>query len=189
VRPIVVGTDVPRRVAVVAASGLWRWRFRGGVASDAFTALWGSIFDWLAAERADHRAALPDDRSVRSGEPVRWRRGSPADSLVTVVLRQRGAPARVDTVTLRFGPDASIVETAPMAPGLYDITVRGGSSLIAVNASREWLPRAPRLSGGVVSGTLAADAAPRLRAAGWPYVVAILLLCIEWVLRRRRGMR
>jgi hypothetical protein len=38
-KPIVVGSDEPRRVAIVAASGLWRWRFRGGVASDAFTAL------------------------------------------------------------------------------------------------------------------------------------------------------
>ena len=40
-KPIVVGTDEPRRVAIVGASGLWRWRFRGGVASDAFTAALG----------------------------------------------------------------------------------------------------------------------------------------------------
>jgi len=42
-KPLVVGTDSPRRVAVVAAAGLWRWRFRGGVAADAFTAFWGGI--------------------------------------------------------------------------------------------------------------------------------------------------
>jgi hypothetical protein len=70
-KPIVVGSDEPRRVAIVAASGLWRWRFRGGTASDAFTALWGSIFDWLAAQRADRRAAVPDERLLRAGEPVR----------------------------------------------------------------------------------------------------------------------
>ena len=91
-KPIVVGTDEPRRVAIVAASGLWRWRFRGGVASDAFTALWGSIFDWLAAERADRRAAVPDERLLRAGDPVRWRRGtSGEDSVVVIALRQRGA--------------------------------------------------------------------------------------------------
>lgn len=187
-RPILVGTDEPRRVAIVAASGLWRWRFRGGVASDAFTALWGSIFDWLAAERADRRAAVPDDRVLRAGEPVRWRRGSPTDSIVVVTLRQRGA-ARVDSLTLRFGPGVSIVETRPMAPGIYEASTRGGGALLAVNASREWLPRAPRVARDAVRGMISADVAPRLRGIGWVYALVILFLCGEWILRRRRGMR
>jgi len=187
-KPILVGSDEPRRVAIVAASGLWRWRFRGGVASDAFTALWGSIFDWLAAERADHRAAVPDDRMLRAGDPVRWRRGSPTDSVVSVALHQRGT-SRVDSLTLRFGGSASVVETQPLAPGIYDATTRGGSALLAVNPSREWLPRPPRVPAGPVRGALSADVGPRLRTAGWAYALAILLLCVEWILRRKRGMR
>jgi hypothetical protein len=187
-KPILVGTDEPRRVVVVAASGLWRWRFRGGVASDAFTALWGSIFDWLAAERADHRAAVPEDRLLRAGDPVRWRRGSPTDSVVSVTLHQRGS-ARVDSLTLRFGGTASVVETRPLAPGIYEATTRGGTALLAVNPSREWLPRPPRIAPGPVRGVISADVGPRLRAAGWAYALAILLLCVEWILRRRRGMR
>src|SRR6185312_7373030 len=167
-RPVVVGTDEPRRVAIIAASGLWRWRFRGGVASDAFTAVWGSIFDWLAAERAARRAAVPDERALRAGDPVRWRRGSAADTSVTVVLRRRDT-TRVDTLTLRFAPGVNIVESAPLAAGIYDATVRGGSALLAVNASREWIPRAPRVQSGAVRGSIAADAAPRLRTAGWAY--------------------
>ena len=115
-RPILVGTDEPRRVAIVAASGLWRWRFRGGVASDAFTALWGSIFDWLAAERADRRAAVPDERLVRAGDMVRWRRGSANDSVVAIALRRRGSPG-VDSLTLRFPAGTTIVETHPLAAG------------------------------------------------------------------------
>jgi hypothetical protein len=187
-RPVVVGSDEPRRVAIVAASGLWRWRFRGGVASDAFTALWGSIFDWLAAERADRRAAVPDERLLRAGDPVRWRRGSATDSVVSVVVRQRGA-ARVDSLTLHFGPGASVMETPPLAPGLYEATTRGGTALLAVNASREWLPRAARVTPGAVSGAVSSDAVPLLRNAGWAYALAILLLCAEWILRRRQGMR
>ncbi|HEY4306479.1 MAG TPA: hypothetical protein VGM82_18535 [Gemmatimonadaceae bacterium] len=187
-KPIVVGTDEPRRVAIVAASGLWRWRFRGGAASDAFTALWGSIFDWLAAQRADKRAAVPDERLLRAGDPVRWRRGSPTDTVVSVALRARGA-TRVDSLTLRFPANATIVESKPLAPGIYDATVRGGSALIVVNASREWLPRAARIASGRVRGSVAADNAPRLRDKGWAYALAILLLCAEWILRRRRGMR
>ena len=187
-KAIVVGTDEPRRVAVVAASGLWRWRFRGGAASDAFTALWGSIFDWLAAQRADKRAAVPDERLVRAGDPIRWRRGSPTDTVVSIALRERGA-TRVDSLTLRFPANATIVESKPMPPGIYDASVRGGTALVVVNASREWLPRAMRVSAGGVRGSVASDNAPRLRDKGWAYALAILMLCAEWVLRRRRGMR
>ncbi|HEV8447704.1 MAG TPA: hypothetical protein VGQ44_12820 [Gemmatimonadaceae bacterium] len=188
-RPVVVGMEEPRRVAVIAASGLWRWKFRGGVSGDAFTAVWGSVFDWLAAERADHRAAVPDERVVRAGDPVRWRRGSAADSLVTVVVQQHGAP-RGDTLTLRFPPGVSVTQTPPLAAGVYDVTTRGGSVLLPVNPSREWLPRSPTVKAGEQTrSTLSADAAPRIRGAGWAYALAILLVCVEWVLRRRRGMR
>jgi hypothetical protein len=188
-KPIVIGTDEPRRVAVIAASGLWRWRFRGGVAADAFTAFWGSVFDWLAAERADHRAAVPDERVVRAGDPVRWRRGSAGDSVVTVTLQRRGAP-RVDTLTLRYPLGVTVVETRALSAGIYDVATRGGSAVLPVNPSREWLPRAPTVSGNDrTRGTLSADAAPRIRGAGWAYALAILLLCLEWILRRRRGLR
>lgn len=187
-KPIVVGMDEPRRVAIVAASDLWRWRFRGGASSDAFTALWGSIFDWLAAERADRRAAVPDERLLRAGEPVRWRRGSPNDSVVSVFLQRRGTTGG-DSLTLRFAPQASIVESKSLAPGVYDVTTRGGSAVLVVNPSREWLPRAPRVVSGGVRGSAAADSAPRLRDEGWAYALAILLLCAEWILRRRRGLR
>jgi hypothetical protein len=187
-KPIVVGSDAPRRVVIVAASGLWRWRFRGGAASDAFTALWGSIFDWLAAQRADRRAVVPDERLLRAGEPVRWRRGAPSDTVVAVALRQRGG-TRVDSVTLRFSRDENMVESPPLAPGIYEAAVRGGTSVLAVNPSREWLPRAPRVATGGVRGSVSADTAPRLRDHGWAYALAILMLCAEWLLRRRRGMR
>jgi len=126
---------------------------------------------------------------VRAGDPIRWRRGSATDSLVTVVVQQRGA-ARGDTLMLRFPPGVTVVETRPLADGVYDITTRGGSSLLPVNPSREWLPRAPTVTGtDRTRGTLSADAAPRIRGAGWAYAVAILLVCAEWILRRRRGMR
>ena len=187
-KPIVVGTDEPRRVAIVAASGLWRWQFRGGVAGDAFTAFWGSIFDWLAAERTDRRAAVVDDRLVRAGDPVRWRRGSPQDSVVTLTLQRRGT-GRVDSLTLRFPANSNIVETKPLPAGTYEVSTRGGTALLPVNESREWLPRAPRVSAIGASSVLSADATPRLRVFGWVYALVILMLCAEWIIRRSRGMR
>ncbi len=188
-KPLIVGMEEPRRVAVISASGMWRWKFRGGVSGDAFTAFWGSVFDWLAAERADRRAAVADERVVRAGDPVRWRRGSAGDSTVSVVLRRRGT-TRDDTLTLRFPLGTSVVETPALAAGIYDVTMRGGSAVLPVNPSREWIPRAPTIAAGDrASGALSADAAPRIRGAGWAYGLAILVLCIEWILRRRRGMR
>lgn len=190
-RVIIAGSDTPRRLVIVAASGLWRWRFRGGASADAFTALWGSLFDWLAAERADRRAAVPTGIVVRAGEPVRWHRGSATDSSVLVVLRRvaRNDSARVDSMTLRFHGDATIAESPSLAPGLYTATVRGGSTMLAVNNAREWLPRAPRVKGGAIGGGVPVDAAPRLRSAGWAYALLLILLCAEWVVRRRLGMR
>lgn len=187
-KPIVVGSDEPRRVAIIGASGLWRWEFRGGVAADAFTAFWGSIFDWLAAERTDRRAAVVDDRLVRAGDPVRWRRGSPQDSVVTLTLQQRGT-GRIDSLTLRFPSNGNVVESKPLPVGIYQVSTRGGMALLPVNESREWLPRAPRVAAVGAGGVLSADATPRLRVFGWVYALVILMLCAEWILRRARGMR
>jgi len=192
-RTIIAGTDTPRRLVIVAASGLWRWRFRGGASADAFTALWGSLFDWLAAERADRRAAVPTGVVVRAGDPVRWHRGSASDSSVLVVLRRLGSArtdsARVDSMTLHFRGDATVVESPSLSPGLYTATVRGGTTMLAVNNSREWLPHSPRVKAGAVGGGVPVDSPPRLRTAGWAYALLLLLLCAEWVVRRRVGMR
>jgi|SRR5689334_3863003 len=196
-RVIIAGSDTPRRLVVVSASGLWRWRFRAGASADAFTALWGSLFDWLAAERADRRAAVPTGVVLRAGEPVRWHRGSPTDSSVLVVLRRLGSgsakprddSARVDSMTIRFRGDATVTESPALAPGLYTATVRGGTTMLAVNNSREWLPRATRVRAGAIGGGVPVDSAPRLRTAGWAYALLLLFLCAEWVVRRRVGMR
>jgi hypothetical protein len=58
--------DGARRTVIVPASGLWRWRLRGGRASDAFDAVWGSVFDWVGTE-------------PRSGAPVAARAKASAE--------------------------------------------------------------------------------------------------------------
>lgn len=187
-RPVVAGRDAPRRVVTMTASGFWRWRFRGGASADAYSALLGGIFDWLAAERADRRGAVPDEGVLRAGQPVRWRRGSSADSLVRVLLRRRGGHA-ADSLLLRFPPGTTVQETAPMPAGVYDVTVPGGQALLVVNASSELLPeRATVSSAGVGRRSNLADARGA-RRNGWLYAVVIALLCVEWVLRRRMGLR
>lgn len=188
-RALVAGNDTPRRSVTIVGGGFWRWQFRGGNSADAFAAFWGGIFDWLAGERADKRAAIPDATSFRAGEPIRWRRGSAADSVTTVTWRKRNAPARNDSLVLRFPAGANIVETPPMEEGEYDIFVRGGQAILAVNASAEWLPRPVRLKAGVVRAGAPVGAQPRLRDHGWVYALIIAALCAEWLVRRKVGLR
>ena len=187
-RVAVRGTASGRHVVVVRASGFWRWRFRGGVAADAYAALWGGIFDWLAAERPDARPAIPADSVLRAGDPVRWRRGSgTGDSTSSVVLVPRDG-GRADSLVLRFGPKGT-AESAPMAAGVYDVRMAGGSALLVVNASREWMPNRPVLRSGRIGGGAVAGGAPRLRAVWWIFLALIGALCAEWIARRRLGLR
>ena len=188
-RPAIAGVERPRRVVTVAASGLWRWRFRGGAGSDAYAALWGSIFDWLAAERRDVRAAVPEEGALRAGDAVRWRLGSVGDSAVRVTLSRRGDAAAVDSLTLRFPGGATLAESPALPPGIYEARASGGSSLVVVNQSREWLPARPSVSAGRIGTAAAAGDAPRLRTLPWAYALALALLCAEWLLRRRLGLR
>jgi hypothetical protein len=183
----VVGTLSGRRIVIVNATGLWRWQFRGGVAADAYAALWGGIFDWLSAERPDVRVALPVEGAVRAGEPVEWRRGSGTDSVVTVVMSRRGTSV-ADTVALHFG-SGSTAESAPMVRGVYDARTTGGASLLVVNPSREWVPNRARARAGAIGGGAVAGLATRVRTLWWVYLALVGALCGEWIVRRSLGLR
>ncbi|HEY7877532.1 MAG TPA: hypothetical protein VIC55_04875 [Gemmatimonadaceae bacterium] len=192
-RPAIAGVGSAgaggRRVVVVGASGFWRWQFRGGATADAYVALWGSIFDWLSAERPDARAASPAEGVLRAGDPIRWRRGTSShDSVVVAVLRKHG-DTRDDSVAIRFGGGATVAQTDPMPPGVYDVRVPGGAAVLVVNPSRELLPRTRSVVGGSVGGAAAFGNQRRLRDQWWAYVVLLGALCAEWLLRRRRGLR
>lgn len=188
-RPALVGWETPRRIAVLGASGFWRWRFRGGVKSDAYSALFGALYDWLAAGRTDRRAVVPDGEPLRAGMPVRWRRGAPADSVANVVIVRKDATAQRRTVSVRFADGANTAETPALPVGIYEVTTTGGTSLLAVNPSRELVPRRPTVKSGAVGGEPAVGEAPVLRDRAWIYVLVVLLLCAEWLLRRRAGLR
>jgi hypothetical protein len=184
-----VGWDAPRRVAVLGAAGFWRWRFRGGVRAEAYDAFFGSLYDWLVVGRTDRRAAMPAGPPVRAGEPIRWRRGAAADSVVPLTIARRSATGRVYSVQLRFSDTATVAESPPLMPGLYDVKMEGGQALLPVNASRELIPRRVVVRSGAVGGAAVAGEAPTARDYGWLFLIAVLLLCAEWLLRRRVGLR
>ena len=188
-RPVIAGTESPRRVIGVGASGFWRWHFRGGASAEAFSTLWGTIFDWLAAARDVGRPVSVDASFVRAGEPIPWRRGAAADSVITVAMTPHGDDGRADSITLRFPAGVNVTESPAPAPGTYDVRFAGGTALLVVNQSTEWLPRRPTLATGTVSGVAPLAPPPTLRSQGWAYALALLLLSAEWVVRRRLGMR
>jgi hypothetical protein len=183
----------------VGANGLWRWAFKGGLSGDAFAAFWGSLFDWLVAERVDDKPAAPATSYVRAGEPVRWRRGgrviaaqtdsTRADSAVTVVLTARRVGAQPDTVVLRFAPGATASESPPLAAGIYDVEAGGTRSILPVNESYEMVPRRPSVTSGVIEGVAPAGEAQGARRSPPVFVLMVIALCAEWLLRRRFGLR
>jgi hypothetical protein len=188
-RPVVAGSESNgRRHLVVAASGLWRWRARGGPARDAYDALWGAIADWSTSVAVDVRPALPARRWLREGEAIEWLRTG-ADSLVTLTLRAATGDSTSRSLTLRFSGDARTVTTPALAPGRYTASMRGGSASFVVNASEERPPMRPP------SHTIARGAppsgvpAPALAERWWAYVLALAALCGEWIIRRRAGLR
>lgn len=188
-RPVLVGWETPRRIAVLGASGFWRWRFRGGVRADAYAAVFGALYDWLAAGRTDRRAVIPDGEPLRAGQSVRWRRGASTDSVATAVVVRKDATAQRRTLSIRFPDGASIAETPSLPVGIYEVTTRGGTSVLVVNQSRELVPRRASVRSGAVGGEPAVGDAPLLRERAWVYVLVVVLLCAEWMLRRRVGLR
>jgi hypothetical protein len=119
---------------------------------------------------------------------MRWRRGSSTDSLVRVAIRRRGA-ARTDSLLLRFAPGTTVLESASLPAGVYDVSVPGGQALLAVNASAELLPARAALASAAVGRRSNLADARGARGNGWLYALVIALLCGEWVLRRRMGLR
>jgi len=188
-RVALVGWDSPRRIAVIGADGFWRWRFRGGARAEAYDAFFGSLYDWLVEGRTDSRAAMPAGAAIRAGDAIRWRRGANSDSVVRLTITRRSATGRVYSVLLRFADTTSVAQSPALAPGLYDVKMEGGQTVLAVNAPRELLPRRAVMRSGAVGGSAVAGEAPSARDFGWLFVAAVLLLCAEWLLRRRAGLR
>jgi hypothetical protein len=56
-------------------------------------------------------------------------------------------------------------------------------------APRELHPRPPVLQGGALGEARAGVARTALRGSVWPYLLLVIFLCTEWVLRRRAGLR
>lgn len=191
-----------RRTAIALGTGYWRWAFRGGASRDLYQRLWGSLAGWLAQDHAQvaGSAIRPVTRAVARGEPVRWvAPGLGVDSF-QVQLTDADGRSITSTVAPQRGDTAL---TAAVAPGHYRYAARvfaagrevarAAGPLTVESYSAEFM-RAPADLSALRSAPAAlASTAPGagrpLHTHMWPYVMLVLLLCAEWILRRRWGLR
>jgi hypothetical protein len=111
-------------------------------------------------------------------------------------LRVEGDGGAVLDTTV--APDGT-VQVAVLEPGTYTYAVVDGggegvtSGHFDVTAHTEEMLPAPFAAGDVAAGPGTGAGSPPpgrpLRTMLWPYLLIIGLLCIEWVARRRAGLR
>jgi hypothetical protein len=189
-----------RRRAVVLASGFWRWGFREGRAREAYRRLWAAVSGWLLANEA--LAGGPGVRPAPSvaarDRPVRWVAPGLAGDTVRLTLRRGDQTVSEMTVAV---PAEEAFESGPLPPGAYEYVVDGGpgteeeaSGLLDIESYTDELLLAPAeleaVAGDVAGETSRAAPAGRPFRTLWtPYLVLVILLCAEWVGRRRLGLR
>ncbi|HEU5260898.1 MAG TPA: hypothetical protein VFU41_05665 [Gemmatimonadales bacterium] len=189
-RPMLVLSrrDGARR-ATIAATGLYRWAFRGGASAEAYRALVAALADWLLAEGARSRERFrPVTEEVPNGMPVAWTWTGVGAAQDVAIAVTGGRRERVDT--LRF--DATGHAELHLPTGVYRYVAAGGPERgsVAVDGwSDEWQPSpaAPvlRSQDGAPLGRVATT---ELRDRWWLFVVAIAAFAAEWAWRRRQGL-
>jgi hypothetical protein len=200
---IVAGETAGRRWAVVAASGFWQWSFRGGEERALYTRLWAAVAGWVARDAgpAGPAAVRPAQHATSRGVPIPWvAPGLAADSIAIRLVAEDGAVA-LDTVV---GPTAGdTAYTAAPEPGTYGYRAEAfaGDTVSVAEGPltvERYTPEFARTQAdlrafrtepvAVRTGTDRGAAMP-LRASPLPWLLLVVLLGTEWILRRRWGLR
>lgn len=178
------------RVVVALASGFWRWAARDN-GREPYRRLWSGIASWLLSGEALVAAEpRPEAWVVGRDEPVRWSLSE--DSSRITISDTEGVV--VDTV---IGDGRPSVGVLPPAEYTYVVSSPSGDTLATgrfdvAASNNEMLPPSvvPELPVRNASAGGTGEGAGRpLRTLPWPYLLVIVLLCTEWVVRRRSGLR
>lgn len=193
-RPVaLLGSADERRWAVVQGEGAWRWAARGDEGLALYRGLFSGMIRWLVERTAPQPIQLSDPY-VRSGDSVRWRVAPEVRDLAVQLEDASGtvvwSSGASDSVTTIAGPplgrgDARFVATGTAGESQFRI-----ARPFHVNARLEEMPN-PVGSPLDVNPDEAADgrAAPGSNPPVWPFAAAIVLLCVEWLWRRKIGLR
>jgi hypothetical protein len=200
------GQSGGRRWAVALASGYWQWAFRGDDDGQLYARLWGALAGWLVRERgtAAFEPVRPARMAAPRGAPLDWvAPGLDADSLALRLTRDDGTLV-LDTVVAMAPADTA--RTAAPPPGHYAYQARAFAAGTVTEAAGQLTveryspeltrPRADLAALHALPAPVrtaaaaeARTAATPLHASPLPYVVLVLILAAEWILRRRWGLR
>jgi hypothetical protein len=187
-RPAVTGHQQGRvRSVSVAADGLWRWAFRGGASEQSYRTWVGSTASWLLGGADSARGlASPIRPVVQSGRPLVFEWTGPGAPVASPVVWTGPAGPRADT--LRF--DGAGRASVRLPPGQYRYRFAGGGGgTVAVEEySDELLP-----SPATLTSRVARVPRPEGRTAArdwlWLFGICLAALSLEWLARRRLGLR
>ena len=187
-RPAFFGAETGsvRRVTT-AVDGLWRWSFRGGSSEQGYRSLVGATVTWLLGAPDTARGPAHAVRPVvMNGRPLvfEW---TGAGAAHPVAITWTGA-GNNGADTLRF--DGAGRAELWLAPGTWRYRLEGDTQgLVAVEEySDELVARAPSIAskaGASVTGTSRTAA----RDWAWLFGMVVLGLCVEWMVRRKLGLR
>ncbi|HEV8125895.1 MAG TPA: hypothetical protein VGP80_16735 [Gemmatimonadales bacterium] len=187
-RPVVSGGESRnRREMTISVDGLWRWAFRGGSSEQAYRSFVASSVSWLlgGADSATGQAR-PVRPVVTNGRPVvfEWL-GANHPAPLEIVWGGDGGGRRD---TLRFDGAGKAESWLPVGSYSYRLEGGGAGSVAVEEYSDEWLPR-PVVLENREAATLAARGSSRARGWVWLFGLAIFGLGVEWLGRRRLGLR
>lgn len=200
---IVAGDDAGRRWAVALASGYWLWAFRGDVERQVYTRLWGALAGWLTQDgaAASFAAVRPASLALPRATAIPWITPGMAPDSLRITVNGADDAVVYDTVVAPAAGDTAYTEPPP--PGAYSYRARAFSGNDSVAAAglftvERYSPEFARpradldaLVAGTsaVRGERARASGKPLHASAYPYVLLLLLLAAEWILRRRWGLR
>lgn len=183
---------VEGRAAVMLASGFWRWSMREA-GREPYRRFWSGVAGWLLAdERVATSRIRPGQWVVPRGAPVVW--SLPDDTVGTRIVVSDSGGVVLDT-TLLGGQTA----TRSLPPAAYrysaldpagDTLASGRFDVASTNTELLPAPMEPEMPARTAAlGAVDDLLGPPLRTTPWPYLLVLLLLCGEWVVRRRSGLR
>jgi hypothetical protein len=186
-RPAAAGGDSAGvRTFDLAADGLWRWAFTGGMAEQAYRSLIASAVSWLLEGGGRPEGSLRVTRAVvQRGRPVVFEWAGAASPGPAEIRLDGPGGARTDTLRFDGAGKAELL----LAPGTWRYRSGDAEGMVAVEEfSTEWLPRA-RTVAAREAGVSAESTRRSFRDQLWLFGVALVGFAVEWVSRRRRGMR
>ncbi len=193
-RPLLAaGETGAHRWAVVASSDGWRWALRDGTPRRVYEGVFSAVAGWLG-EGVDPRPVYLLGTPAPGEVPI-WRIALGVGQVTVELLDDEGG-----TVWRNEGASAPGEVRGPaLEAGRYEavVTAQGPDGPIEIRRPLEvapepgeFLPRPVSEPAHIAPADLVrSPSRPATPRPVWPFVLAALILCAEWIWRHRLGLR